>query len=540
MQYIPLADFFGFLGKTVQAVAAEEKPVFAAELAQLYASGKTIRTEGKPVSLDEAVAFLDLLSHPGIVVFDQWIMQFSGLKNFLSGGTLSSNNFDPKIVLEHRLFPDFSKFVTRFLLPEMMRKLSEANDPDFMLIGSYVNLLDHDGKLIAQDKMDAWLKNKLSFSLAAAQKATTERELAKTIDFVISDEVIAFVNQFNKAFYATKIAYIDSMLEVTKFPACTQRLGSWISAQLKKLSLNPEHLEKIEEITETVKSGKARFSNQNGKVSVSIGSVRMLSLLAAVILGVVFYFMWFFSFEEETPQIADQKSSFEQFTKEERMQLDSLIKGMTPQPGAVTDSSTGYDRFLHLPPADMNVLFREPYANRIAEQFHQDCMKDQLLLESGQIDTCMAYPADKFKSRIPQNFKRLSNNPGFQPVFLVNETVYQVLVLVFKDETNAPVYAALMGEGDQLNFKMSAGERILFLPGNDWSAFHTTADAEIPSKDFKYHFCLQDEHFKAMLFSPYALKPVSKKLVKLMLNESPQTDTGFFLIDLYEALEPVK
>ncbi len=538
MQYIPLADFFGFLGRTVQPVSAGDKPVIAAELEQLYAEGKSIRVGGKNVSLEDAKAFLDTLHHAGIIVYDQWILQYSGLKNLLIGNTLSKNNFDPKIILEHRLFPDFARFITPFLLPAMLKNLQGAEDKNFLVIAGYIHLLDADGKLIAQDKLDAWLKNKLSATLSAAKNAKTEQALAQEINFVVSDEVIEFVNQFNKSFYATKIAYIDSMLEIMRLPASTQRLGGWIAAQLRKLDLNPEHLEKIKEIKGTVQEGKVRFLNQSGKVSVSFNSVRILSIVVGLVFCGIFYLLWFEPFKDWGQQkVAENKSSFEQFTKEERMQMDSLVQSMQQLPEEMQQAAG--DQFMHLPPVEMNVIYREPYKNNKAEQFHADCLKDQALLESGQIDSCVAYPASQFKNKNYPNFKKLSENKGFQPVFLQNESIYQVLIVVFSNEADAPVFASLIDANDKISFKMNPGEVILLLPGSDWAAFRTIATAEIPSENYKHHFCLQDENFKSMLYSPYRLKTVNHKTVKLMLNESSAADTDFFLLDLYEALEPL-
>lgn len=538
MQYIPLADFFGFLGRTAQPVAAGDKAAVAAELGQLYASGKSISVAGKSISLAEAQSFLNMLSHPGIVVFDQWITHFSGVRNLLINGTLARNNFDPKIILEHRLFPDFSRFISVFLLPQMMRQLEQTDESILLDTAGYLNLLDSDSRLIVQGKLDAWLKSKLATTLADARKARTEQALARTINFIASDQAIDFVNQFDKAFYATKIAYIDQMLEIMKVPASTQRLGGWIAGQLKKLALNPEHVEKIKQIKGTVQSGNIRFLNENNKVSVGFSSVRTLSIIAGVIILAVFYLLWFEPFKSTVPeQVSESKSSFEQFTKEERMQMDSLIKSMDKLPDEVEEAYN--DQFLHLPPVEMNSIYREPYQNQKAEQFHEDCVRDQALLESGQIDSCAAYTASSFKSKNYPNFRKLNENKGFQPVFLQNESVYQVLIVVFSNQPDAPVYASMIGSGDQISFKMNPGEIILFLPGNDWAPFTTSATSELPSENFKHHFCLQDENFKAMLYEPYRLKTVNQKKVKLLLNESARSDSDFFLLDLYEALEPL-
>lgn len=538
MQYIPLADLLNFLGKPAEPLSHAEQREAIAELEEAYASGKHLYSGGKTIGIDDAKAFIRVLDHMGVVVFDQWIMQSKGLSSLLVAGNLHKNDFDQRIVREHRLFHDFSKFVTPFLLPALVRKIQHASDRDLMLVAGYIDLLDAEGRLIVQDKLDAWLREKLSQAHAAAKSAATEQELADAVRFVISDEVIALVNHFHKSFYATKIAYIDQMLEVIRMRACTQRLGGRISGQLQKLELNPEHIDKLREITGTVRQGKVPFINQSGRISVGFGSVGTAAIVIGFLFLVIFYFTWFppFASDMKKQQPADQETSFGQFTKQERMQMDSLIRTMTKKQEE-TEDYYGEGKYLHLPPADMNVVYRDPYRNIAAEQFHQDCIKDELLMGSGQADSCEAYSKARSANEGYPNFRKLADNKGSQEMFLQNETAYQVLVVVFANAAHAPVYSALVSEGDKLSFRMDPGQVILFLPGNDWAPFRTSASTDLPSGNYKHHFCLQDENFKSMLFSPYRLKPAHLKLVKLMLNESPQNGTDFFLIDLYEALE---
>lgn len=538
MQYIPLSDLFGFLDQKIQPVAASEKPLLEAELKRLYDTGKSLQVKGKTVEFEQLRSFIAVLDHPGIVVFDQWIMQFSGLRQVLLDGSLSKNNFDPKIILEHRLFPDFSRFVSPFLLPRLLEKTASGEDVNMLFAATYINLLDNDAQLILQDKLASWLKNKMAVSLENAQAAKTELLLVQAMGKLVSDEMIAFVNQFTKSFYAVKIAYIDGVLGTMKFPACSHRMGNWLAGQLKKLILNPEHHEKIKEITGTVKSGKVAFSNQNGKIAVSPHALKTITWTVSflVFAGLV-YFFWFDPFGKFTnaPPPIENQSAFEQFTKEERMQIDSLIRSMTPEEMAPEEFFG--DQMLHLPPADMNVIYREPFQNAKAEQFYTDCLKDQELFATGMIDSCHAYPAKKAKEKMYPAFTKLAEHTGKQAMFLKNGTVYQVLVLVFSNEKDAPVFSALMNPDDNLSFSMNPSEVILFLPGNDWAQFITSAVSpdELPSDNYKHHFCQQDENFKAMLYAPYTLKSVQEKTVKLMLNESEDTD--FFLLDLHKALE---
>lgn len=549
MQYIPLADLFAFLGEDIQVIPREEKHVWETRLELAYQSGRTLRWNGKSITPEEARNFLGQLTHSGLVVFDQWILQSKGLSGLLEKSVILKNDFERKLIEEHRLFADFSDFISPFLLPLLLQKVKHGTEQEILTAAGYINLLNQDSQLILQQRMDAWLKSKLQAVLESARNAPDEKGLIAHAGPVLSDDFIAFINHFTKAFYATRIFYIDSILQVLDFRGCSHRAGYWIAGQLKKLQLNPEHLYKIASIAETVKKGKISFRNKTGKITGGMTAGRKWQLAFVVVCFAALFWIWKydpFAWMDRVPQIAgdDLETSFSRFTKEERIRMDSLIRSIdpveTPEDRIFTDRVK--DPYLHLPPVDMDVNFRTPYKNVKMEKFHVDCVRDQELLEQGLIDSCAAYKKHKAPQKLYPDFRKLAEKKGKKDVFLKNTTIYQVLVLVFRNESEGEVFSALLPEDGSLNFKMNPAEIILFLPGNDWGAFHTSSrDASIiPSAGYKHHFCATDEYFNAMLFEPYKMKSISAQTVKLLLNESSTARADFLLVDLYQALEPLQ
>jgi hypothetical protein len=540
MQYIPLNNFFGFLDKPVNVYSSEELNLFSIEIIEKYQNGAFISVENKAVSKDEAIAFCLRLNHPGMVVFDQWICQNKNLLQLLVNKKLSVNNFDPKIINGHSLFREFSTFLSPFLLPRILEAIDSNKDIQYIHAGGYISLLNADSKLVLQDKLASWLKAKLSDLQENLPNIRSEQQLIENLNPLISDQMVEFVNQFTKAFYASKIGYIDQLLNVFNHPSCSARVGSWITGQLKKLALNPEHHEKIDEIKSTIKTGKFNFSNPQGKVRNEAKSLRNFTWIFTALLFVgLVYLFWFnpLNFWNDVPVLTDSKSSLEEFSKEERMKIDSLIKSVQQPDEEVIEQSEN-DQFMHLPPVEMNSIYRKPFQNKTAEQFYDDCLKDEMMMEKGLIDSCVPYSTKNLGMKLNPNFKSLSLHAGNQAVFLQNESEYQILVLVFSDKNDA-LYASIIQKDQKLNFKMNEGEIVLFLPGNDWAKFaaQPTKITEMPSENYQNHFCFQDENFKAMLYSPYRLKKTNEKIVKLMFNESTQSGEAFVLLDLYEALE---
>ena len=227
MQYIPLNNFFGFLEKPVNVYSSEELNLFSIEIIEKYQNGAFISVENKAVSKDEAIAFCLRLNHPGMVVFDQWICQNKNLLQILVNKKLSVNNFDPKIINGHSLFRDFSTFLSPFLLPRILEAMASNKDIQVIQAGGYISLLNTDNQLVLQDKLAFWLKSKLDELEEKQPEIRSEQQLIETLNPLISDQMVEFVNQFTKAFYASKIGYIDQMLKSFTYINQIRKILCW-------------------------------------------------------------------------------------------------------------------------------------------------------------------------------------------------------------------------------------------------------------------------------------------------------------------------
>ena len=114
------------------------------------------------------------------------------------------------------------------------------------------------------------------------------------------------------------------MLNLFDHPHCTHRLGYRIVTKLHALDLNPEHQAKLKNIEAELKSGQLLQGKIKAKRRVNYRQIVSLTLL----VGLIFLAYTIFNTKTEVPNNDDLNtaSSFEKFTKEERMQLDSLLR----------------------------------------------------------------------------------------------------------------------------------------------------------------------------------------------------------------------
>ncbi|MFN5417778.1 MAG: hypothetical protein ACK5B9_12040 [Flavobacteriia bacterium] len=474
---------------------------------------------------DEVIGFIKNNHSKSVLVFDQWILASKSLKSLLIEGKLIANDI-PEKLNEHFLFREFCAFISPFLLPKLLLVDSERNTE----IASYISILNSDGQMILQDK----ISRRISEEWDVLEKIDSQEEFNQLAKNVFSAEKIKTLNYFTKHFYAQKVSFIEKALDLFKNPLATYPFVLWLTNQLNTLELNPEHKERLNEVSLSLKSGDGKYFTPNNKIKTF--SINRLIVLIFVITAFAVGF-WFLrdSFTDNKNTLADtNKSSFSQFSKKERIQLDSLIQSMEGKRLEDEDVIDQQKSYLHLAPVDVTISSRESLKNTLAEIYVQDCIKAFDLAESSQIDSCAIYSDKQIKNLNFAPLKNLKLNAGTKELFLKNESNYMVQILVFDEISNATVYSIFLASQHEFKCKIKIGQKIIFIPGENLGKVILPKKANL-SENYKHHFCFMDGNFISNVMNAYTIQSVAEEELKLLLNDNEEK--GFYIVDLFQALK---
>lgn len=533
MSYISLQALKNYLDLPHEEAFFSEKDSVLKALDQRFEKGEIFIQGTRTFSGDETARFISELKDQSIIVYDQWVWASQGLKYLLTEERLIKNDID-KSLHDHFLFPRFKTYLTPFLSPLLNRFLEKDPEKYGHAAASYIPLMTEEGQFITQDKIVRFLDQKWEEFNSIADQIKSPAEFNEKAKYFFLPERIGLLNDFTKAFYVHKVAYIERAIALFEHPAATAPFVLWITNQLKQLELNPEHAEKVKTVHDSVMRGEQNYFKAPSRVrSLSIRkAMGMLAILCVTALG-IYFLIRYKGFTGEGSQ-AHSASAFSKFTKEERMQLDSLIRSMEkngPEEKEMIDQVNL--NYLHLTPVQVEIETREPLRNGLAEQYVQDCIKAFEISSQQLTDTCIAYPEDKIPKLDNSPFLTAEKLKGSKPLLLKNESDYQVQVLLFEESGNE-VYTAFLTSGQTLRCSIDIGYRVILIPGGK------LGKAELPklsgvSKFYKHHFCFMDGNYLAQLFQVYRVKDIAEPQIKILLNATPNQQ--LYLVDLYEALE---
>ncbi len=532
MTYISLQALKHFLQLPQEELFFSDKAKVAELIDSQYAANRVFLQGERTFTLPELAHMLMELKDEALIVFDQWVYASPNLYRLLAEGKAGKNDFNPKLE-EHFLFNDFKRFITPFLVPELNR-VFEQNPEKFKLeIASYIPLLTEQGQFIVQDKLTRKLDADWKKALSESEQLSSSTDFNEKFKPFFLPQQLEVLNFFTKAFYAHKVQFSEQAIELFKHPLATAPYVLWITKQLQLLKLNPEHREKLQEVHFSLMKGEQVYFAQKARIRTwTFPKVAgMVAILALVGLSIFFLVNYAGVEEKEEEKTA---TSFSKFSKEDRMQLDSLIRTM--EKPVLSDED--YDdqqntTYLHLTPVQVEIEERIPLRNKLAEQYVQDCIKAYDLNEMNLIDSCTPYPENTIAKLDNAPFLPVSRLAGDKPFLLKNESDYQVQVLLF-DENDDEVYTAFVLPDETLKCKISEGLKVILIAGGNLGKAEFPKLAGI-SKFYKHHFCFMDGNFLSQLFQVYTVKPITQNEVKILLNSTPNQQ--LYLVDLYEALE---
>lgn len=500
IRYIPLNELTSVLdGDLIEPLTSGDEQIIVKISEQLSAT----------YSDKEILIALDLIKAEGATVFHGWVAQHPTLENFMKSGKVDQLELTAT-VQNHTLFPQFKKFVTTYL-QEQLLAVNPENDKETADLFSFVCLLTEDVRDVLEAQLFKSIHGRVKALLETADNLG-DLELQGTVSSLLSDPVISSLNSLSKAMYREKVFFVESFLELIRSGVCTPRLSNWILKQLDQLKLNKEHNDKLLDIRSDLKSGNIQGLKSVTKKRSVLNPVKLIGGLLSIGAIVVLFFYFFKNSENEVGTISSN-SSFKTFTKEERAQMDSIIKILQAKHNNsyfnIDTTSSGQ---LIMP---SYLSMRRSFDNQLMERIYEDWNKDGILQD---LYSTSATTETRDISR-RKGEKPLNSKPGKIKVSLVNESGYSLVLYAGKNESTASVYSQHIPQDTTIELLLDEGDVFFCVAGGSLQKFEVPVNVApdlLPDFDFKEHFGSTDNNYIESMNRPYFVKRAATSLKVLV------------------------
>jgi len=463
------------------------------------------------------------------IVFYGWVSYNTALLNMLTEAKLDSYE-DSFGHLLHQLAEGYQQFLSPYLAEKLLKYAGNDNPEELVQVFSFVQLLDHNHRAVVESQLFRPISAQLEKLKVDVKQLTTEQELVDCVKPLCSDEIIESVNFLSRASYALKLDYVDQLLNSLRSKSCTVRFANWVLKQMEKVELNREHEYKILDLRRELHSGELKVHNLGkGKTPIRWKNVVMTAFLLSMI-GFVAYVIAFKPFSDiDTPELSNE-TSFKQFSKDERKQIDSLLRQID---GNIHSEDLNFDQGAPIIGNSSMLTLRVPFENQKMESIYQDLVKDAEIQAQGLADSCEV--ATSFVRR--KGLIDLAKNKGNVAAMIRNDSEFDVIIYVAEENKNGAVASLFLKKGETQIFEFNKGNTLLVVAGNSFQKFKSpsTSGANLPSKLFTYHFCETDANYRESINTSYRLTTDNLKKVKFLLTGD---QSGYFhLLDLKNVLE---
>ena len=480
----------------------------------------------------ELIGIIGALNDTTLIFYD-WIAQDHDLTALLTEKQVKHIFKGKKQLVEHLLFVPFSEFISPYLSAAALR-YRDCPDPHTLLrVFSFLSLLTADDQLLVEQELYKPVRERVMEEMNKAAVVKTEAELLLIVDELCNEETIQITGYLSRTSYHTRIWFVDQILELIKHPACTARLAYRITQRLKILELNPEHTKSITTIEKELKRGTLLASHR----SISMFQrFRPTSIVAALLFTLVGFTLYFVANYEDQPKSEEElntASSFESFSQEERMRIDSLLR--TQRNNQEVDEKD-QDQYLWTQGGGVSLALRKVLKNEQMEALYRDWLLNAALHEQALTDTCKT-DKPRFNKRFSGLQDALSRKAEHS-VGIMNESAYAVYVFLFEEKKGGQIFSTVIEKGKTSSLSMNLSDHLLFIAGNTlvpFSAPKTAPAEECPSGQFNHHFCSTDANLSVSLSTIYTLKFPSRGRNKLLISGDAQHQ--FLVADLYGILE---
>lgn len=467
------------------------------------------------------------LDELGLILWD-WVDQSNNLLGLLNGKM-------PKVLYEgqynwekHALFGGFQTFISPFLSGALIHLDKELNSHGRALLLSYCTLLSPDDRLFVEQKIVQPIIDLSSASARNCMGIEKESGILEIIEPITSEDILFSINSLSRRSYHLKIEYVDLITQILDAPGCTPRLAYRVLNRLSNLELNPEHREKIKSLINDLKKGEVPVGRQRRTFLVFRWAFVFIPVFIAVLVFAVF---WIMDYQPPVKTTLDPNSSFEQFTPEERRQLDSLIHLKESQFQLKEDDK---DQYIWTSGTNVSLTLRQPMQNDLMEKIYENWIRDAALFENGVNVSCK----DTSKILGPfKNVQAISEIQGDHEILMKNESEYLIYLFCWDEYQSGEVYSVVIKPQEKIKFNMLKNQQLLFVAGKSMDNFYKPSNTglELPDNSFDHHFCSIDANFHLSLTTLYSLERPSSGHNKILISGS--SVDPFVVADLYGILE---
>lgn len=463
----------------------------------------------RTLSVYESEQWLTDLRSEASVLFMEWTDQEEALPDVLYGKPIRIPFQNKTKLKEHALFPEYREFITPFLYPKLDKGLADPS-PETRHAGLTYSVLLMERELeLVQEKVFADQLREQEALIRELSAASSEEALVDALQPYLRPLFFETLNLFGPALYRARTRWMEVLTGVSAHRFSSRRLMLHITGQLRQLELNPDHRSELRELERAIKEGAVEVERRE------IPWKRMLVLTAGVLLiGGLIRFIWSVPVTSERLEM-ENKTSYMSFTEAERKTMDSLLHQVTQQQ---QQQANGIDQEI-LPYVGVDLRLKQPWKNETARDLFAAWQRQDSTSTQPQTNE------SKPEKRVFPGTEKLASKSGSILAAFSNSTDKSVMVLVFRDRSQQPVYSRYIEKDSIITMKLNPGEYLFVLPGT-----------KVP-EDLKYDklpFSQVDSRFFRHLAHGYVVDEFSPLSVKLIWKEVNNMD--FYLLDVSGAL----
>lgn len=443
-------------------------------------------------------------------VYFGWLKEQRAVVRFLESGKLTEIYNDESGVSNHAQFERFKNLASDLIYPVLKSHTENIKDyHQALCLVSFSELLNEDHQDTIQDEIGYWLNTKRNEFSQTIQHAKSDQQVYNVFYNGFDNNFWQLLDRFNHRHYRIKAVWVEEFIAIIKHKHASNRLVRGVIGKVETLNLREDHKIEIRRLDNLVRNNAIKFENKKMPW-------KRLTILFVVVSLLIFGLTWLLNKEAEPFHNKEQEeTSFMQLSKEERMEIDSIIKVYNGN--SVKTITQEEDIYFQPAPTKLitinennDGLFWSYYRNWIKHE------KDQFAI---QFNT----KGNKHK-QLPGT-DALSTKKGNYKGTFYNESSKTALVIVF-DEMNADyMFCKFVQPKERVSFTVNTQvEKLVVVPGGKMTSMLTKT--EMPFTEF-------DEHFFRQLNRIYTVTDVGEPF-KLVYKD--MGTNGVVLIDLKKSL----
>lgn len=445
-----------------------------------------------------------------LAVYFGWLKEQRTLIRYFESGKLKEPYRDENGISKHAQFERYVHLVSDLLYPKLRKEVQEIKDfKHAFWIASFSANLAQEHQDAIQDEVGYWMNSRREEFRSVIAKAHSDQTIYSIFFNFCTDDFWSLLNDFNHTHYRIKAAWVEEFISIINHKHASGRLIKAILGKVETLNLRDDHKQEIQRLDTQVRSNQIKFEKRKM-------SWLRLSLYFFIIGVITIGLTWIITLEAQ-PYVKEkqEETSFMQLSKEERMEIDSLIKIYNNK--SLRTIQQQEDLYFQTPPTQLitlnttnDGLFWSYYRNWIKHE------KDQFALQ---------FSTKGNKHKLLPKTQLLDTKKGNYKGTFYNESTMSALVIVF-DEMNADyMYCKFVQPNEHVTFTVSTQvEKLVVVPGGKMNT--TLTEDNMPFSEF-------NEYFFRQLDRIYTVKD-SGEPFKLVYKDMGVN--GVVLIDLKQSL----